>query len=256
MGTFHPGSARDTVRVRQNCGRGEDSAAIGGRTSVNTTVLIAADWRPGDSLPGASRTPTSEWRVFVPNPGQLMWGRPRDVVFPCSGLYAVVPRSECHGCDEAARDVLRQLAGFPVFPTLKRGSSRCLILKSMFRLVQEAKGIHYFHSEPVTPLLDHANSIAGGRLLASPCLGPERSVTSEILRISHLVSLRLDNGSARGHLTIVSETFGVSDHLRIRRHRDYLSNRRRYYAGWRSRRRSGPAGRSLIAPVPLPDLKF
>ena len=46
------------------------------------------------------------------------FGGPCDLVFPCSGLYAVARRSECDGCGEAARDVLGQLAAPPVLKTL------------------------------------------------------------------------------------------------------------------------------------------
>ena len=55
---------------------------------------------------------------FVPNPGQLIWGRPRDLVFPCSGLYTLIRRSECHWYGESAREVLGQLAGTPLHKTL------------------------------------------------------------------------------------------------------------------------------------------
>jgi hypothetical protein len=46
------------------------------------------------------------------------FGGPCDLVFPCSGLYAVARRAECDGCGEAARDVLGQLSGFPFLKTV------------------------------------------------------------------------------------------------------------------------------------------
>ena len=72
------------------------------------TLALFSAWGFPNTYPG--RMPwCPQGAFFVPNPSQSIWGRPRDLVFACSGLYLVVRRSERHGCSGVAQDALGQL---------------------------------------------------------------------------------------------------------------------------------------------------